>query len=143
MGNPVDSAIGGVVGFLAGGPAGALAGLSVSESRNARKEEREARRIQERANRLKSRRAALNQVKEAQILRAEIINAGEGAGVGSSSAVAGGAGAVQSTAGGNVGFQQQLFTLQSNASRRLQKASESQFNAGLLGQAAGIAGSIE
>jgi len=121
-----------------------LAAASVFESQKSRKDARKARMVREKSNRLQSGRQAVEQVRQAQIARADIIQAGENQGVGGSSAVIGGAGSVQSQAGSNIGFAQQLFNLQQSA-RRLQDsaalhAGNSQGFATFASLAAGNAG---
>jgi len=110
MGDPITA------GLIIGGVLGTA---SVVEARKSRKDAARARKVQERSNRLQSGRQAVEQVRQAQIARADVIQSGENQGVGGSSAVIGGAGSVQSQAGSNIGFAQQLFNLQQSA-RRLQ-----------------------
>lgn len=106
----------------------AVAGAaSVAESRKARKDRERARRIQEKSKKLQVGRQAVEQVRQAQIARAEVIQAGETAGVGDSSAIRGAAGSIQSQAGGNIGFAQQIFDLSIQAGRRLESAARHDF----------------
>lgn len=119
----------------------AVGGAAV-ENRKSRKEQRKARKIQSKQENLKVTRAAAEQVRQAQIARAQIIQAGENQGVGTSSAVAGGAGSVQSQAGGNLAFTQQLFSLQQQANRRLLAADKYAGNAATYGAISNIAGSF-
>ena len=116
---------------------GALGVASISEGRKARKQQQRASEIQQKSQRLQTARQAVDQIRQAQIARAQVIASGEAAGVGDSSAVLGGAGSIQSQAGGNIAFLQQLSTLQAQANARLQSAQRASFRAGALGQFAG------
>jgi len=91
-----------------------------SQARKSRKEAAKARKLQERARNLQSARGIAEQVRQAQVARAQVIQAGENQGVAGSSAVAGGASSVQAQAGGNIAFAQQLFGLQSQAFARME-----------------------
>lgn len=118
---------------------GVLAVGAVQQGRQARKEQRRARQIQQRSQRLQAGRSAIQAVREAQVQRASVIQAGENQGVGGSSAVLGGAGSIQSTTGSNIGFAQQIFGLQQQASRRLEQSAQFAGNADALGQFASMA----
>lgn len=96
---------------------GGLVAGSLVEGRKARKSNEKASRIQQRSAKLQSGRQAVEQVRAAQVARAGIVQSAENQGVGGSSAALGGAGSVQSQAGGNIAFAQQLFTLQNSAAR--------------------------
>lgn len=115
-----------------------ILGGSVSEQSKSRKEARRAQQIQERSARLQSGRQAIDQIRQAQIARAGIIAAGAEAGALSSSAVIGGAGSIQSQAGANVGFIQQLATLQAQANERMNRAQRHAGNASALTEIASI-----
>lgn len=133
MGGSVGDALGG----LAGGLISVGTGLAVGgfqQSRQAEKEARRARRIEQRRQRLAATRSAIEQVRQGQIARAEVIAQGEMAGASGSSAVQGGAGAVQSQVGGNIAFQNQMYQLQAQAAARMEKANKYQSRANELNQ---------
>ena len=96
---------------------GVLATGSLVEGRKARKSAEKAAKVDQRRARLQSTRQSLEQVRKAQIARAQVLATGEQQGVAGSSAVLGGAGSIQTQAGGNIGFAEQLFSLQQSASR--------------------------
>lgn len=129
VGDAVGSLVSGTIGFATGGLIGPY-----QQSRQARKEERRARAIEQRRQRLAATRSAIEQVRQAQIQRAEVIATGEVQGASGSSAVQGGAGAIQSQTGGNIAFQNQMYQLQAEAARRLEKAGEFQNRANTLNQ---------
>lgn len=105
---------------------GALVGSSLYESRKGRKANEKARKVDEKRSRLQTGKQAVEQVRQAQIARASVIARGESQGAGESSAVRGAAGSIQSQAGGNISFAQQVFGLQQSASR-LRGAAEGHF----------------
>ena len=136
MGGSVGDAIGGAISGTIGLATGGLIG-PYQQSRQARKEERKARQIEQRRQRLAATRSAIEQVRQGQIARAEVVAAGEAQGVAGSSAVQGGAGAIQSQVGGNIAFQNQMYQLQAQAAARLEKANEFQNRANTLQQLQG------
>jgi len=101
---------------------------SISESRKARKASRRARKVDERRGRLQAGRQAIDGVRQAQIARAQIAQGAVNSGVGGSSASLGAQGAVQSQAGGNIGFAQQVFNLQQSRNRLINSAAMHTFN---------------
>ena len=94
----------------------ATVGSLYSQNR-ARKDAKRARAVDNKRNRLQSGRAAIANVRQAQIARASVVQQGENQGVGSSSAIAGATGSITSQAGGNLGFANTIFGLQQSASR--------------------------
>jgi len=120
---------------------GALVTGSLVEGRKGRKDAQRAREIDEDRARLESGKQAIQQVREAQIARAQLIQQGASQGAGESSSVQGAAGSIQSQAGGNIAFAQQLFSLQQSASR-LRSSAEGHFGKSqAFGQLASFAGS--
>ena len=117
--------------------------LSTAESSRqaskGRRQTRDARKIDEKRNKLQLQRQSLEQIKKAQIARAQVLAQGESQGVGTSSGVLGGAGAIQSQAGANIGFAQQIFGLQQSASRLRSSAQSSMGSSQAFGQFAGLA----
>jgi len=99
-----------------------LAAGSAVEARKSRKDARKARKIDERRNKLQTQRSSAEQVRQAQIARSQIVQNSENQGVGGSSAAVGGAGSVQSQAGGNITFAQQIFGLQQSSNRLRESA---------------------
>ncbi len=120
------------IGTMATIGAAGVAG-SLYSSRKARKQQKRAQQIQMKSAKLQSARQAVQQVRGAQIARAQILQAGENQGVGGSSGVMGGAGSATSQAGGNIGFANQLFGMQQSAQRLMQSANT------WAGHASGIA----
>ena len=113
----------------------------VASNRNARKarqQQRRARLLDVKRAKLQSGRAAAEQVRQAQIARASILQQAENQGASDSTAVAGAAGAVQSQAGGNIAFAQSIFSLQNSASRLRESASASMGRASGFQQLSGI-----
>ena len=110
------------------------------ESGKARRDQKRAMEREQKRNKLQTARQAIDSVKEAQTLRAQVIAQGEGQGVGGSSAVLGGAGAIQSQTGSNIGFAQQIFSLQQSANRLRTSAQGHMGNAQNLAAVASIAG---
>ena len=118
---------------------GILTGGSLFEGRKARKDTKKARAIDERRGRLQTQRQSVEQIRKAQQARAQVVAQGEAQGVGESSGVLGGLGAIQSQAGGNIGFAQQIFGLQQSASRLRSSAQGHMGNSQAFGQLAGLA----
>jgi len=118
---------------------------SVYEGRKAREANERAGRIDEKRARLQGMKSSIEQIRTAQIARADIIQMGENQNVSNSSGVAGGVANTQSTATGNIGFAQQIFGLQQSYNRLREQANKHSFNAGAwkaMGSAgASIAGS--
>jgi len=99
-----------------------LGAAAAAESRKSRKANARARKVDEKRGKLESQRSAVGQVRQAQIARAQIIQSAENQGVGGSSAAVGGAGSVQSQAGGSIAFAQQIFRLQQSSNRLRESA---------------------
>lgn len=108
--------------------------LGLNESRKARRDTRRARAIDERRARLQAGRSAIEQVRQAQIARANISQGAVNSGVSDSSANLGAQGAVQSQAAGNIGFAQQIFNLQQSRNRLLLSAQEHTQNSAAIAQ---------
>jgi len=104
------------------------AALDVQQARQGRKQRKKANAITQKQARLQAGRQAIEQVRQAQIARAQVIQQAESTGAGDSSAVAGAVGSIQSQAGSNIAFAQQLFSLSQQANNRLQKASDFEAN---------------
>ena len=107
----------------------------------------EANEAQQRSASLKNARARRQQVAAARRARAATVAQGEAGGISGSSAVAGATGSVQSQASSNIGFLNQLETLdrqrlsaQNAASRNLTRASTFQAVGGLAQSGAGREG---
>ena len=115
---------------------GALAAGSLLSSEAARQDQKKARKIGNRRARLESGRQAIEQVRQAQIARADVVASSNAQGVEGSSAALQGAGSIQSQAGGNISFAQQIFSLQQSQSRLLSSASNKQALAKAFGTAA-------
>ena len=96
--------------------------LSFGETRKARKADKKAAKIEAKRSKLEASRAAIGQVRKAQIARASVLQQGENQGAGTTTAVTGAVGAIQSQSGGNIAFAQQIFGLQSSAGRLRQSA---------------------
>jgi len=94
---------------------------SLIASNKARKQAAKARKVDQKRAQLSSARSAVEQVRQAQIARASVLQQGVNQGVGDSTAVAGGAGSISSQAGSNIAFAQRLFDLQ-NSARRLRES---------------------
>ena len=89
-----------------------------------RKQEKELRKIAAKKNRLEQSRQAAETLRRAQMERAKLLQLGENQGVGDSSAVQGGLGSIQSQAGANLGFANQIFAFNQQAGSRLKKLSQ-------------------
>ncbi len=116
---------------------------SAGEQRKANKANKRARKEQQKADKLRSQKSAVEQIRQAQIARASIVQSGENQGVGGSSGVLGGAGSVSAQAAGNLGFANQVFALQQSQNRLMESAYSHQSNAQLgqaIGDVANIAG---
>lgn len=114
--------------------------VGIQQGRQQAKENRKARQIDNKRRRLEAQRSSIEQIRQGQIARAEIIAQGASAGAEGSSAVLGGAGAVQSQIGSNVAFSNQMAQLQQLAQQRLIKAQEFGFRSQALGQLTNMAG---
>ena len=103
------------------GTAAVIGGASVAGSlysqHKARGAARDARAVDNKRARLQSGRAAIANVRQAQMARQSVVQQGENQGVGSSSAIAGATGSITSQAGGNLGFANTIFGLQQSANR--------------------------
>ena len=121
---------------------GALAAGSLLSSEAARQDQKKARKIGNRRARLESGRQAIEQVRQAQIARADVVASSNAQGVEGSSAALGGAGSIKSSTGSNISFAQQIFQLQQSQSRLNQSAANKQMFAGILGQVGAAAGSF-
>ena len=124
-----------VISVIAGGSAIA----SAVEARKGRKDQARARKIQEKRGRLQAGRQAVDQVRQAQIARANVTQQAESTGVGDSSAVAGAKGSIQSQAGSNISFAQTLFNLSQQANRRLESANKHFSTSQTFGQITNLA----
>ena len=96
--------------------------VSVDQQKSAERKRKRAADISNKQQKLKSGREAVEQVRQAQIARASVLQQGENRGAGDSTAVAGSVGSIQSQAGGNIGFANQIFGMQQSRSRLLQSA---------------------
>jgi len=102
------------------------------ENREARRSRQEASRLQSEAEQLKATKSAIDQVRKAQIARAQIVQQGANTGTSGSSAVAGATGAVQSQVGGNIAFAQSVFDLNQQASAQLRRAAAREERSGAI-----------
>ena len=102
---------------------------SVYEGRKARKAQERAVKVDEKRAKLQSMKSSIEQIRAAQISRAEILQMGENQNVGGSSGVAGGMASVQSQATGTIAFAQQIFDLQQSYNRQRMLANKHSFNA--------------
>lgn len=109
---------------------------SVVEAGRARGERKKARVINERRGRLQTARQATEQVRVAQVARAQVVQQAEAGGIGGSSPVQGALGSIQSQAGSNIGFAQTLFNLQQQIRNRLERAADFTANSQAFGQIA-------
>ena len=117
----------------------ATLGLSLQQSRQARKQTKKANRLDERRAKLQATRSAVESIRKSQVARAQIVQAGENQGVGGSSAVSGGVASIASSTAGNIGFADQLFKLQQSSSRLRQSAADFSSNSQAIGQLGGMA----
>lgn len=100
-------------------------GLLVAEQREkkkARKDQRDAARLERKKADIANAKQNRQRLAAARRARAATVAAGEGAGVGGSSVIAGAAGAVQTQAAANVGLQNQLASLTRNRLLKLDDA---------------------
>ena len=102
---------------------------SLYEGRRARKMQERAMKVDEKRSKLKAMRSSVQQIRQAQIQRAEILQMGENQMVAGSSGVAGGMASAQSQATGNIAFAQQIFGLQQSYNRMRSAANKHSFNA--------------
>lgn len=89
--------------------------------RQKRQEKEKIAEIQSKRDRLESGRQAAETLRRAQAERASLLQTASNRGVSSSSAVQGGLGSIQSQAGANLGFANQIFALNQQAGGRLAK----------------------
>lgn len=113
---------------------------SIDQSSKARKDANKARKIRAKSDRLRAGRQAVEQVRTAQIARANVVQQSESTGVGGSSAVQGALGSIQSQAGSNISFAQSLFGMAQQANKRLASAANHNGNSQAWGQAASVIG---
>ena len=92
----------------------------------ARREQKRSNALARKSQKLKSKKGAIEQVRQAQIARADVLQQGENTGVGGSSLVSGSTGSIQSQAGGNIGFANTIFGLQNSIQRLRQSANSLQ-----------------
>lgn len=121
---------------------GLTLGLSLQQSRQARKQTKKAERLDERRSKLQASRSAVESIRKAQVARAQILQAGENQGVGGSSAVAGGVASIASSTAGNLGFADQLFKLQQSSRRLRQSAADFSGNSQSITQVGNFAASL-
>ena len=95
---------------------------SATEQRAARKDQKRARAIQQKSDKLKTQRGAVEQIRNAQIAAASIAQSAENTGVATTTLAAGAQGSVQTQAGSNLGFAQQIFNHQQAKNRLLESA---------------------
>jgi len=95
-----------------------------NQARKGRKEAARARKIQAKSKKLQAGRQAIEQIRQAQIARADVSQQAESTGVGGSSAVQGALGSIQSQAGGNIAFAQTLSTLAQQANARMESSAK-------------------
>ena len=115
-------------------------GVSVSESRQAAKQQRKAQKLSQRRADLEAARARREQVREARIRRAEIISRSTAVGGAGSSAEAGATGSVQSQLGANLGFLGRTQQLSRGISQASGRAAQAQSRAATAGAIGGFAG---
>jgi hypothetical protein len=117
---------------------------SASEQRKARKDQEKANRIQQKSNKLQAAKSSVEQIRQAQMARSDVVAQGENQlGGTTSSAIAGSTGSITSQAGSNVNFAQQLFSYQQSQARLMASASRHMGKAEVgqaVGAIAGIAG---
>jgi len=123
--------------------AGIALAAGTQQSRQARKQSKKARQLDEQRTKLQASKNAVESVREAQIARAQILQAGENQGVAGSSSVAGGVSSVQSTSAGNIGFANQLFQLQQSAGRLRESAAGFSSNAGTISAVGTLGASMD
>ena len=95
---------------------------SAVEAGKGRRDQKRAREVQAKSDKLTTQRSAVEQVRQAQIARASVAQGGENTGVAGSSAIQGATGSIQSQAGGNLGFAQQIFNHQQAKNKLLESA---------------------
>lgn len=121
----------------------ALAGLTIASlvaGEDARKEQRRGQRIKQRIAERKEVREKQKQLRASAIQRAQVITAGAGSGVLDSSAIEGGSDSVQTQAAGNIGFINQISSMNEELFKSNQKVNRKQGQAATYGAAASIAG---
>ena len=121
------------------GTAVGLTGASLIESNNARKDSRRAQRANQRIEARKMQREKQAQLRAAQRETAKMTAASVSQGTGESSAVSGGVSSINQQTANNIGFIESMNRAQLDIQRRLEKASQHQFNAQAFSSLASIA----
>ena len=91
-----------------------------------RKEKKKLREIEEKRSRLKLSKQGAETIRQAQLESAKLRQISANRGVQDTTAVAGGLGSIQSQAGANLGFANQIFSLNQQAQSRLNKLAHMQ-----------------
>lgn len=84
-----------------------------------RQEKRKLRQIEQKRSRLEQSRQAVQTLRQSQVERAKLLQLGANRGVSESSGVQGGLGSIQSQTGANIGFANQIFSLNQQAGQRI------------------------
>lgn len=114
-------------------------GASVVESNNARKDTKRANRASQRIEARKAQRQKQEQLRASQRTRAEMMASSVTQGTQGASASQGGVASVQTQTTNNISFIEQINQAQLQVQRRMEKASQHQFNAQALGQVSSLA----
>jgi hypothetical protein len=110
---------------------GTVAGIQ--QGRQARKESKKAARVQRRISERETQRQRMMQLRESQMARAQVIAQGAQTGTLGASGLQGGVASIGTQAAGNIGFLNQIESLQQQAARSRQKASDFAGNVSNIG----------
>jgi len=116
-----------------------MTGASIYSSEKARKESKRANRAQNRIRQATTARENLAAVRQQKIMQSQVLQAGATQGTMSSSQTQGTYSAIGSATAGNMGFRNQIDSLQQEVFRRMEKANLYSAQAGYYGQAANLA----
>ncbi len=143
MGLDLGTVLGGIGGFLIGGPGGASVGMSLGQSSAADRDARAAAKARGKIAKLENLRTVTNTIREARVARAQVIAGAEASGMGAgSSAVEGGLSSLESQLFGNLDYLSKSNKLNSVANAAEIRASQASSNAYAFGAAADLFGKI-
>lgn len=114
-------------------------GASIYSSERSRSEQKKANRARERIRQASSARENLAAVRQQKIAQSQIIQAGATQGTSDSSQIQGAYSGAGSATAGNIGFRNQIDSLQQTIYERMQAANRYSAQAGYYGQAANLA----
>lgn len=136
------AAVTAIVAYSALAVAAAGTAASVYQSKQAADERKEAQATDTRLKQLQAQKQQMQQLRETQMRRSQILTAGAAQGATDSSGVQGGVGSAVTQGASNMAFSNQVNGIQTGISKRLQSAADYDTSAQMFSGIASIASSV-